>query len=87
MKKINEFFGEPSFASRQAMANMTQSRRDDIESLYYILAYLAGITSPFEGKDLKKLAGEKSKFCENLPHIVSYFSIDFIHAMKIFTEK
>lgn len=71
MKKTNEFIGEVKFASRQGMANMTQSPRDDMESLYYVLTYLAGFTAPFEAKDSKKMANEKEKFLTSSRRIVS----------------
>lgn len=69
-EKINEFVGDMVYASRAAMNNMTQSRRDDIESLYFVLTCLAGFTSPFEKKKFKDLLKRKEQFCTHLLNIV-----------------
>lgn len=70
-----------TFASRAAMGNMSQSKRDDIESLYYVLAHLAGFKSVFEVKEPKKLHDDKFLFCSNHHFIVRIlFPNDYILA-------
>lgn len=58
------------------MDNLTQFRRDDIESLYYVLADLAGFTELFGKKNKKDFAGEKFDFCTRQPYVVRRFLID-----------
>lgn len=72
-EKSGEFVAVLPFASRSAMVKRTQSRRDDIESLYYLLTYLSGITPP-QGNDMKKLFSDKDQFCKNFDHIVRFSS-------------
>lgn len=67
---LEAYTAEQKFASMGAMQNTPQCRLDDIESLYYVLAYLAGITSPFEEKDPTKLMTAKDQFCIDFPYIV-----------------
>lgn len=71
-QKIKEFVGETFYASRWAMANMTQGRRDDIESLYFVLLHLAGLSSTYVDKNFRDLYKEKEKLSVNLTHIVSH---------------
>lgn len=58
-----------------AMNNKTQNRRDDIESLYFVLAYVAGFTSPFEKKKFKDLYEQKEQFSGNKLYLVRTHSL------------
>lgn len=54
------------------MTEIKPSRRDDIESLYYVLTYIVGGVSLFEkkGDDLYK---NKVTFCNNATYMVGLF--------------
>ena len=77
--ETGEFHGNPIFASVHSLMGRRPSRRDDLESLMYMIAFLANSTLPWMkfGRmsfgDLRlKIAGEKERtspanVCKNLP--------------------
>lgn len=72
-EKTDKFTEVTAFASRSATNQRTQSRRDDIESLYYLIAFLFGIPLP-RGNDTKELYSDKDQFCKDSEHIVRLLS-------------
>jgi serine/threonine protein kinase len=86
-KSINKFCGTVRFASVNSLKGLEQSRRDDLESIGYILIYLFKKKLPWQNvktKDKKKRHKLISKIkqninidelCQDLPkEIVTYFN-------------
>ncbi len=86
-KPINKFCGTVRFASINALRGLEQSRRDDLESIGYILVYLFKRKLPWQDiktKDKKKRHRLISKFkknidiselCKDLPYeLITYFN-------------
>lgn len=75
-QRAEEFKGTPSFASLSALKGYTQSRRDDIEGLAYILMYASQGQLPWQKyRDIQDYSERLDKIIESKSNV---FYLDFI---------
>jgi serine/threonine protein kinase len=59
--------GTPMFVSANTLNGLAPSRRDDIESLFYVVIYLVKGTLPWKGNPKAKTKTSMATLCEGLP--------------------